>query len=199
MARSAEWWDQQYARAERVLNRPPHRLVAELVSELPPGRALDLGAGEGRNAVWLAAQGWQVTAVDFSRVAIEWGRESAADLGVELDWVLQDIHSPLPAGPFDLVLVIYVHPDEDQRRGLFRSLPGVLVPGGHVLVIGRDLADLDAGHAGPSDPDRLYTPERLRDAFPGVELERCESVQRAAEPSDERPPPVDTLAWGRLA
>lgn len=130
MARSAEWWDAQYAKAERVHTRPPHRLVAELVPGLEPGRALDLGAGEGRNAVWLAEQGWAVTAVDFSRVAIDWGRESAAQRGVEVDWVHADIHDPLPEGPFGLVVLVYVHPHAERRQELFREMAAALSPGG---------------------------------------------------------------------
>ena len=127
------------------------------------------------------------------------GRQSAAERGLEVDWVLRDIHNALPEGPFDLVLMVYVHPEEEARRALLAGMSMALAAGGRVLVIGRDLADLGTGHAGPSDPERLYTPERLIGAFPGVELERCESVQRPAEAGAERPPPVDTLAWGRRA
>lgn len=199
VARSAEWWDEQYAKVDRTRSRPPHHLVAELLADVEPGRALDLGAGEGRNALWLAERGWKVTAVDFSRVAVDWGRRSAAERGVEVDWVLGDIHSSLPEGPFDLALMVYVHPAEEARRELLVEMSRALAPGGRVLVIGRDLADLGSGHAGPSDPERLYTPERLIGAFQEVEVERCESVQRPSEPGDERPPPNDTLAWGRRA
>lgn len=197
--RGADWWDERYMSADRLFSETPHRLLVELVSELEPGRGLDVGAGEGRNALWLAERGWDVTAVDFSRVALERARQSAARRGLAVDWVLGDVHTSLPEGPFELVLVANVHPDEESRRALFRAVSARLAAGGRLLVVGRDLADLGTGHGGPPDPERRYTPERLADAFPGVELERCESVQRPVEAGDERPAAVDTLAWGRRA
>ena len=84
-------WDARYETVGLVWTAEPNRLLVAEVTGLPAGRALDLGAGEGRNAVWLAEQGWQVTAVDYSRVGIDKGRALAAQRGVEVDWVVADV------------------------------------------------------------------------------------------------------------
>ena len=84
-------WDRRYAGAELVWTAEPNRFVVDELADLPPGRALDLGAGEGRNSVWLAARGWQVTAVDFSAVGLDKGRRLAGARGVAVDWVCADV------------------------------------------------------------------------------------------------------------
>ena len=97
-------WDARYAATQRVWSAAPNQFVAAELSELPPGRALDLAAGEGRNAIWLAERGWQVTAIDFSAVAIERGRSS----GVDVDWVVGDVATHLLPSAVDLVLISYL-------------------------------------------------------------------------------------------
>ena len=86
-------------RRELVWTAEPNRFVVAELQDLAPGRALDVGAGEGRNAVWLASRGWQVTAVDFSAVGLDKGRRLAQDRGVAVDWVLADVrdYQPEPA------------------------------------------------------------------------------------------------------
>src|SRR2546423_12091264 len=78
----ADGWDQRYAGADLVWSAGPNRFVAEELADRPPGRVLDLASGEGRNALWLAARGWQATAVDFSAVAVGKGRAPADELGL---------------------------------------------------------------------------------------------------------------------
>src|SRR5579862_504174 len=100
-------WDERYAGAEFEWTRQPNQWVAAELAELPPGHALDLAAGEGRNSVWLAERGWQVTAVDFSRVGLEKGRKLSAARGViedQVTWIVADLsdYQPEP-GAFDLV------------------------------------------------------------------------------------------------
>jgi SAM-dependent methyltransferase len=112
-------WDTRYSRAGRVWSgRPNGSLVAEIAG-LEPGRALDVGCGEGADAVWLARQGWQVTALDVSQVAIERGRRAAAAAGVEIEWVHASLaEAGLEAGSFDLVSALPgAPPDSGQRRG----------------------------------------------------------------------------------
>lgn len=189
----AEEWDRRYGEKEWVLGLEPNRHVVELISPLQPGRALDLGAGEGRNAVWLAQRGWRVTAVDFSRVALEKARRRAEACGVELECVLADVRGFHPkAGSFDFVLIAYVHPEPLEREAMFAAAAEAVAPGGHLLVLGLDLD----GPRGPTDPERRFTPGRLSGAFPGIELARCERVRREVETDEGRVEAVDTLAWG---
>lgn len=84
-------WDQRYSGPDLVWGEAPNRFVAEELAALPPGRAIDLGTGEGRNAIWLAERGWRVTAVDFSAAGLAQAARLAADRGVSVDWVQADL------------------------------------------------------------------------------------------------------------
>ena len=112
-------WDERYSGTEFEWSVHPNQFVAEQLAGLPPGRALDLAAGEGRNSVWLAERGWSVTAVDFSRVGLEKGRKLSAARGVadrQVDWVVADLSEYEPArAAFDLVLIAYLQVDAVLR------------------------------------------------------------------------------------
>ena len=193
----AQGWDRRYAESERVFWIEPSPFLVELAAPLPSGRALDLAAGEGRNAVWLAERGWRVTAVDFSRVGLEKAERRAREAGVEMDYVHADLYGyEPPPRAFDLILIAYMHPKPRKRRLVFGRAAEAVAPDGHILVMGRDLSDLPAG-LGPSDPARRFTPRRLSGAFPGIELERCERVVRSREAAEGPRQVTDTLAWGR--
>lgn len=162
----AERWDERYAATEMVWSAAPNAFFAEAVRGLPPGRAIDLGAGEGRNAIWLAKQGWSVTAVDFSAVGIAKGRRLAEDQGVEVTWLVEDLRtwSP-PAAAFDLVAVVYVHLPQPDREFLLRASLDAVAPGGTWVWVGHDLDNLTRGYGGPQDPAVLATVEELRAAL----------------------------------
>ena len=123
----------------------PNQFVAEQLAGLPPGRALDLAAGEGRNSVWLAERGWSVTAVDFSRVGLEKGRKLSAAHGVadrQVDWVVADLSEYEPArAAFDLVLIAYLQVGAGLRDQVLAGAAAALVPGGTLLVVGHDLTN----------------------------------------------------------
>jgi SAM-dependent methyltransferase len=172
----AETWDARYAAAQRVWSAEPNHWVVLLTEDLPVGRALDLGAGEGRNALWLAARGWAVTAVDFSAVAVERGRASAG--GTRVDWQVADVTSYAPDAPLDLVLVCYLHlPREVMREVLARAAAWV-APDGHLVVVGHAVRNLADGCGGPQDPDRLHDAELYAEAVEGLVVERLEEVER---------------------
>ncbi len=192
----AESWDRRYAEKEWVLSLEPNQIVVDLVSPLDPGRALELGAGEGRHAVWLARRGWQVKAVDFSGVGLDKARRRARECGVELECVLADVRDWRPApGGYDLVLLAYMHPLPPEREAVFAAIADAVAPGGHLLVLGLDVTDPRAGRGG-ADLEWRYTPSKLAGAFPGIELARCERVTRAVETDEGPDRAIDTLAWG---
>lgn len=172
----AQEWDSRYAGSDRVWSAAPNAWVASTIREWFTGRALDLGTGEGRHAVWLAALGWQVTAVDFSAVGIERGRRGAQEVGVEVDWVVADVQSwePPAAETFDLVLVAYLHLDDE----VLARARAWLAPGGALVVLGHSLRNLTEGVGGPQDPRLLHTEAAYRTASEGLTIEQLGEVVR---------------------
>src|SRR5579884_2142408 len=123
-------WNRRYAEATLLWGAGPNRfLVAETVG-LGPGRALDLACGEGRNAVWLAERGWQVTGVDFSEVALEKARRLAAERGVVVEWRQADLLDyQVEPGAFDLVLLFYLQLPAGERRMVVRAAAAAVAAG----------------------------------------------------------------------
>ncbi len=187
-------WDRRHAEREHIESDEPDPVLVREAAPLPPGRALDLACGDGRNAVWLAHRGWQVTAVDFSSVALDRGRRRAAAARVEVDWQVHDLlaWSP-PEGSFDLVSLIYLHLPPDERRLVLQRAARALAPGGRLLVVGHDRRNLVEGVGGPQDPRVLYTPEEIVAEVPGVVIERADALRT----SDGGRPRVDAVVVGR--
>lgn len=183
-------WDHRYASAELVWTAEPNRFVAAELSDLPPGRALDLAAGEGRNAIWLAGRGWQVTALDFSAVAIDKGRLLAEQAGVTVDWVVADVLTYRPAGGYDLVLVAYLHLPPAQRTVLWATAVTAVAPGGVLLAVGHDITNIADGTGGPQDPTLLYDPDGVAAHLDGLSIDRAERVHR---PVQDGRSAIDTL------
>ncbi|MET8546048.1 class I SAM-dependent methyltransferase [Kitasatospora sp. NPDC004799] len=178
-------WDDRYAASELVWGAEPNRWVVRELTGRTPGHALDLAAGEGRNAIWLAGQGWEVTGLDFSAVALERAERLTAELPDEvadrLTWRHGDARAvEAPAAGYDLVLVAYLQLPAADRRTALRRAADALAPGGTLLVIGHDLSNLTEGVGGPQDPAVLFTPEDvLADlADRGLRTVRAERVHR---------------------
>jgi len=197
-----EDWDERYAASDLVWGVDPNRFVAEALGGRPArGRALDLGCGEGRNAIWLAGAGWTVTAVDFSRVALERARELARSAGVAVELVEADVAkwSP-PPGVFDLVLVSYLQIPADALRAVIAHAAAALRPhGGELFMIGHALRNLAEGVGGPRDPRVLWDPEPLAAMLRevGLEVDRCEEVLRPAAGQEAERPAIDVLVRAR--
>ncbi|UOY03554.1 class I SAM-dependent methyltransferase [Blastococcus sp. PRF04-17] len=184
-------WDERYAEAQQW-SSAPNALVAELLEEVPPGDAVDLAAGEGRHALWLAGRGWRVTAVDFSAVGLDRGRRQPGAGAVT--WVTADVltWTTTPAS-LDLVLVAYLHlPVEDGAAVLTRAVSW-LRPGGRLLVLGHDLANIADGVGGPQEPAILHSVDRLAPVAELLDVDRLEQVRRETPAGTA----LDTLLWGR--
>jgi SAM-dependent methyltransferase len=191
-------WDRRYEGSELLWSAEPNQFLVAEVADLPPGRALDLAAGEGRNAVWLAERGWEVTAVDFSEVALEKAARLAEGRGVNIWWVVADLRTYTPPpDAFELVLVLYLHLPRNELREILPRAAGALVPGGILLVVGHDRLNLVEGHGGPSDPDILYTPEEIAGDLPLLILERAGRVRRPVATDLGEAQAVDTLVRAR--
>lgn len=190
-------WDRRFSDPASPWSVEPDRLLVELASGLAPGRAVDLGAGTGRNAVWLAAQGWNVTAVDASTVGLRKTAEAALAAGVEVEVLQADLYQwTPPAGAFDLVVMANLHPEPARRDEVFARASEALADGGRLFVIGHHADGLAKGAPGPPDPARRYTEDRLEGHFPGVRLDRLERIETGA--ADEGGSyDLVLLAWGR--
>ena len=143
-AGQAAEWDARYRERDGAMwsGRPNGRLVAE-VDGLTPGTALDVGCGEGADAIWLAQRGWTVTAIDVSDVAVGRARAAAERVGVAVEWVCGDaLRVALPAGAFDLVSLQY----PALPKGPVQSLLGTVRPGGLLLAVYHDLDDEHREH-----------------------------------------------------
>jgi SAM-dependent methyltransferase len=187
-------WDERYAAEELVWSAGPNQFVAEVLDTVPPGRALDLATGEGRNAIWLAERGWRVTAVDFSRAGLEKARVLAAARDASVEWVEADVRSyePTPVG-YDLVLIAYLHLPAEESAGVLRRAAAALAPGGTLFVVGHDRTNITNGVGGPQYPEVLYTPDEVVAAVPGLEIQRAERVRRIVERPEHRGAAIDTL------
>ncbi|RNL64340.1 methyltransferase domain-containing protein [Nocardioides marmoriginsengisoli] len=176
-------WDARYRESDRVWSGNPNPRLVEHVTGLTPGDALDVGAGEGADSVWLARQGWQVTALDISPVALDRTRTHAEESGVTVATVQHDLlgDAPLP-GSYDLVSAQFWHPPLD-RFADFRDVLGAAVrPGGMLLVVGHHPADLSTGlRDGHGHAELLFTPEKVAALFAGDAWE----VRVAAAPTRE--------------
>lgn len=192
-------WNRRYAGLELVWGAEPNQFVAAEFGDTPPrGRALDLACGEGRNAIWLAARGWQVTAVDYSDVAIARARRLAAEHRVDVEWLEADVTAYVPpAGAFQLVLISYLQTPAADRRTVLAGASRALVPGGTLFMIGHARRNLTEGTGGPRDPRVLWEAAEIAAELTaaGLSIARVEDVRRRVEtPDGGVMDAIDTLA-----
>ena len=196
----ARLWDERYASTDLVWSTGPNGWVEQVTTGLAPGTALDLGAGEGRNALWLAEHGWRVTAVDFSQVALDRARQLADErLGPEsalLTTVTADLTAYQAVSSYDLVLVVYIHLPAAARRRMLSAAARAVAPGGLLVVVAHHPDNLDGGVGGPQDPALLYTAEDVVDDVSSGQLApvRAERVLREVETATGTGQAIDTLA-----
>lgn len=137
---AADYWEARYGEREQIWSGRPNDALVDTMSGRPPGRALDLGCGEGGDTVWLASQGWEVTAVDISTTAVDRARARAAASGIstrQVTWVVEDLGAWRPAGEYELASACFLHSTvEFPRTDILRRAAGAVARGGHLLVVG---------------------------------------------------------------
>ena len=172
-------WDARYAAADLVWSAEPNQLLVAETDDLPAGRALDVGCGEGRNALWLASKGWEVVGVDFSEVGLDKARRIAERRGLAAEWVAADVttYRPTP-GVFDLVVLAYLHLPLLSFHAVLAAATSALAPSGVLLVIGHDITNLTDGHGGPQDPAVLYGPDDVVAGLSGLAIDKAERLRR---------------------
>lgn len=161
-------WDERYAAADAVWSGQVNPTLVAQVTNLSPGRVLEVAAGEGADAIWLAEAGWQVTALDFSTVALERARQAAAARGVgeQIEFLHADLNQWEPGDTeFDLVTVHFLQITEPDRSLIYRKLGDAVAVGGRLLVVGHHPLDIDNGLRRPRDPDRFFTASQIAAIF----------------------------------
>jgi thioredoxin reductase/SAM-dependent methyltransferase len=151
--------DPQY-RAHPWSGRPNPSLETA-VGTLAPGSALDVGCGEGADAIWLAGRGWQVRAVDFSAISLERAAQHAAEAGVEVDWQRVDVTDWKPEATYDLVTSHFLQLPREPRREVFGRLAAAVAPGGTLLLVGHDVSDMEVEDRAPHSPEMFFTAEEV--------------------------------------
>jgi SAM-dependent methyltransferase len=191
----ATGWDERYRASDLVWSAGPNAFVAKAFAERSPGRALDLAAGEGRNALWLAERGFEVEAVEFSAVAIEKGRRLAEHRGVEVTFTQADLLAEPVLEPADVVIVAYLQLTEADSSTAHRLAARAVAPGGELFVIAHAPRNLTDGHGGPPSADVLPSLAHLRAAAEseGLVVDVAEEVTRELDTPDGPRTAIDVL------
>lgn len=169
---SRERWDNRYREKTSLWSGKPNpTLVSELGglnpgTEINPGTALEVGAGEGADAIWLARQGWTVTGVDISAVALErasaHAAQAGADIAARITWECRNLMEwQPPEGSFDLVTAHFMHMSPPRRRVVYSRLAAAVAEGGTLLVVAHHPSDLQTTVRRPPYPDLLFTADEL--------------------------------------
>ncbi|EME16942.1 class I SAM-dependent methyltransferase [Rhodococcus qingshengii] len=172
-------WDERYRAVTEPWGVDPAGTVATRISDLRPGTAIDLACGDGRHARWMAGQGWSVTAVDYSSVAIDLARASDGDKAV--DWQVGDATEWQPEGLVDLVLVSFLHLEVDHLAATLKRVGEWLTPGGRVLYLGHSIENFHRGVGGPPEPTIL---PGISDLARAAERSRVYALEHVVRPQD---------------
>lgn len=192
----ATTWDERYRASGLVWSATPNVFVERELADHPRGRALDLAAGEGRNALWLAEQGFDVEAVEFSAVAVEKGAAIAARREVELTWTLADLTTSPAIDPADVVVLAYLQLPVDDLAAIHTWVASTLVrPGGTVLVVAHARRNITEGTGGPSAPEVCPTVDEVTSALEagGLQIVHAGEVERVVDTPDGPATAIDVL------
>jgi len=195
----ASAWDRLYTSSELVWSAGPNASVVEQVGALPPGRAIDLAGGEGRNAIWLAEQGWDAELVEFSAVALEKAAAIAHHRGLTLRTTLADVTAAPGLEPADLVLVCYLQLTTEPLAAALRHAATLVAPGGTLVVIAHERDNLEHGYGGPPDAAYLPTVADVLDAIDGegLRVEHAGQVRRTVDTDEGPREAIDLLVRAR--
>lgn len=167
-----EMWDERYSAPQRVWSGNPNPWLVEVAADMEPGTALDVGCGEGADAIWLAERGWDVTGIDFSAAGLAHAAEQAEQAGVPVHWVRTDLTEWAPEERFDLVSVQFFHAEPAVRRAVHRA--AWAATGGTLLLVGHD-----DSHPGPPPAEVRYpVAEILAELGPDAHVEVAETRTR---------------------
>lgn len=193
----AEAWDERYRASELLWSAGPNIWVERRLADAEPGRGLDLASGEGRNAIWLAKRGWEMTAVDFSTVAIDRGRS----LSDQVEFIEADVLTWEPEDPpcFDLVLIAYLQLEAEPLSDVVHRATSWVVPGGELFMVGHDISNLDEGVGGPQVPEILWDLDLMLEWLGDLHIVEAGIAKRPVEVDADIEYARDTLIRARAS
>ena len=187
-------WNEKYQERGYLWGTEPNTFLVEVAAGYPPGRALDLGCGQGRNSVWLATLGHDVTGLDLSPVAIDHARRLAAEWEVEAHFAAIDLTTWDPAEErWDLIVLSYLQVEAEDRKLIHAKAIAAMAPGARLVLVAHHLDNLDQGVGGPQTPDVLYTETQLLADFSDLEIFVCEQVIRHVDKDGVTGDAIDVL------
>ena len=187
-----EFWNERYGESGRLWSGNHHPQLEDQIVDIKPGYALDLACGEGADAIWLTTQGWTVTGVDFSDVAIDRARAAAAERNLDIEFVVADLETWTPARAYDLISEFYLHFEPERRAAFHQRTQTALADAGTYLCVGHHPDHVKDGHQGPPG-FLLFEPDEVEQDF--SELSTV-FVGRVDNPSNPRHG-VDTVYVGQ--
>ena len=187
-----EFWNEVWEEADPS-NAGHDAILGSVASELAPGRALEIGSGMGGNAAWLAGQGWQVTAIDISNVAIHKCRRLAEARGLNIEYVVADVLTYRPDVRFDLITAFYMQLPPGDRRRMLSNLADALAPGGRLLFVSHDKSSPPSGWDDDA-LESLTTPAEVVADLPGLNIERADVIEDAGAHMSDMPDPDEDRA-----
>jgi SAM-dependent methyltransferase len=189
------FWDERYSGTELIWTAQPNMFLVREVEGLEPGTALDLACGEGRNAIWLAEQGWEVTGIDFSAKGLDKGRALAIQRNVDVAFEQQDATTWVPTRSFDLVAVFYLQLPQPGRAQAIKNALAAVARGGTFLLVAHDEENLDHGYGGPPTRDVLYSVDDVVTlaTSSGFTIVTAEQAERPVVAEDGEHVAIDTV------
>ncbi len=197
---TSQQWDDRYSGDELVWTSTPNQFLVAEAGGLRPGRAVDLACGEGRNSIWLAEQGWEVTGIDFSPVGLAKAKRFADLWGVRVTWTEAAIEDWVPPQDgFDLVAMLYLQLPQPARSRAISAAASAVAPGGTLVIVAHDLENLTRGFGGPQDPDVLYRVSDVTEAAvdAGLTIDRAEQAVRLVDTDIGPREALDTVVTAR--
>ncbi len=183
------FWDERYQSSNALWSGRPNAVLVSETVDLVPGRALDVGCGEGADAIWLARRGWRVTAIDISTVALEraaaHAREAGDDLAQRISWLYVDLTNWVPpASTYDLVSAQFLHAPKVRRQELHQRLAAAVSSGGSLLLVGHHVSDLQTTVPRPPVPELYFTAGDVANSLDAHEWDVVVNEARARQTLD---------------
>lgn len=170
-----EHWNKRYAGKALSWSGEPNALLESLLVNEPPGKGLDVGCGEGRNALWLASRGWRMDAIDFSEVGVAKASALAAEQSLDVNWITADVgRYHFAARQYDLVAIVFLHTGPEERKRWLPNVIDAVAPGGLFAYIAHDPCNITEGVGGPQDASLLPSVDEVAGHLGDFDIYRAE-------------------------